>query len=260
MVEIEARLARAAKDWIDEEARDLGSHPEASLWERYAAGLLDAEQVETLRDHLVACRACRKVMLAAPSAGKTVVDEPEVSLARADAEERRAYAELRKRLDETAVPAEMASAMQALPPPARGGVRWAPYLVALLAFAFAGWSWHQARQPRVGVAIAEAIPADSTRGVSEPAGAVEEGSDRPIAILVPLPGLEAGAPVRVEIVNGAGVVVWRGEGRSVASGELGLEVPARFRKGGISLRLSTRKNGNTQALGTFVIVGDRPAS
>ena len=100
MINIESRLTDVAKGWIDEEARTLAGHPDAATWERYGAGELPAGEIETLRDHLVTCRACRKLVLGGPKAGATIVPEPEVAMASADAEERRAWHELKKQYDE----------------------------------------------------------------------------------------------------------------------------------------------------------------
>ena len=160
MINIESRLTDVAKGWIDEEARTLAGHPDAATWERYGAGELPAGEIETLRDHLVTCRACRKLVLGGPKAGATIVPEPEVAMASADAEERRAWHELKKQYDEMTPPL--------MPPPSGGRtwVTWVPTFVAVLSFAVAGWTWHRANQPELGLLIAEAVPAGQSRGGS----------------------------------------------------------------------------------------------
>lgn len=254
MIDIESPLKDAAKVWIDEEARGLSAHPDAETWERYGAGALPAEETEALRDHLVVCRECRRRVLESPRAGTAVVAEPEAGISSADAEERRAWHGLKQRLAEV-TPPEPAVLPRAAPAGGRGwGSRVSPW-IAVVSLSFAGWLWHQANQPRLGVVIAEAVPAGSSRGAGDATGARGEG--RPIALLVPLPvEVEVGTPVRVEILDGAGAVRWRGETRVIAEGEIGLEIPARYRRGGIQVRLSApagdgETGGEWKALGTF---------
>jgi len=251
MIDLESRLAAVAKTWIDEQARSVSAHPDAATWERYGAGELPAAEIETLRDHLVSCRTCRKLVLGGPKAGATIVAEPEVAMATADAEERRAWHELRKQFDEITPPTLMP------PPRARSWTTWVPTLVAVMSFATAGWTWHQANQPHLGVVIAEAVPAGQARG--GPSRGIEEGEGRPLALLLPLPELSAGTPVRVEILDGEGEVEWQGESPATAEGEYGLEIPARFRRiPGCQVRVSVPAgDGGTaeswRALGTFVV-------
>jgi hypothetical protein len=249
MIDMETRLAVVAKTWIDEEARSLSAHPDAATWERYGAGELPAEQIETLRDHLVSCRTCRKLVLGSPNAGATIVADARTTPA--DAEERRAWHELRRRIDEMAQPAPV--------PPLSSGRRWLTWaspLVAVLSLSIAGWTWYQANQPRLGVVIAEAVPAGGSRGAAR---GIEEGEGRPLALLVPLPDLPAGTPVRVEILDGAGAVVWQGESPATEEGEYGIEIPVRFRRlPGCQVRLSARATEAGEAepwkvLGTFAV-------
>ena len=250
MIDIESPLRDAAKSWIDEEARGLSAHPEAATWERYGAGDLPAEEIEALRDHLVACRECRRQVLEGPRAGRTVVAEPEPEAA--DAEERQAWHSLRRRLDDL-TPPETVAVLPAHPASARG---WLPRVspwIAVLSLAFAGWVGYRANQPRLGLVIAEAVPAGSSRGAGDLPPA--EGEDRPLALLVPLPAeVAVGSPVRVEILDGAGAVRWHGETRVSVEGELGLEIPARYRRGGLEVRLSApdgEAEGAWRVLGTF---------
>ncbi len=251
MIDLESRLAAVAKTWIDEEARSVSAHPDAATWERYGAGQLPAAEIETLRDHLVSCRTCRKLVLGGPQAGATIVADSPIAMPSADAEERRAWHELRRKFDEMTPPA--------LVPPLSGRkwLSWASPMVAVLSLSIAGWTWYQANQPHLGVVIAEAVPAGQARGGA--ARGIEEGEGRPLALLLPLPELAAGTPVRVEILDGEGKVEWQGESPATAEGEYGLEIPARFRRiPGCQVRVSVpagdgENAGSWRALGTFVV-------
>jgi hypothetical protein len=155
-------------------------------------------------------------------------------------------------MDEMTPPASMPP-----PPSERNWLSWASPLVAVLSLSVAGWIGYQANQPRLGVVIAEAVPAGQARGGS--ARGIEEGEGRPLALLLPLSDLSAGTRVRVEILDGAGKVEWRGESPATAEGEYGLEIPARFRRiPGCQVRVSVpatdEGNGDSwRALGTFVV-------
>ncbi len=252
MIDMESRLADAAKAWIDEGTRALTGHPEAATWLHYGAGELPPEQVETLRDHLVTCRACRQLVLAGPKAGETLVAESQAARV-ADAEERRAWHELRRRFDEVP-PKDLTP--QVLMPPHRSGktwLSWASPLVAVLSLSIAGWTWYQANQPRLGVVIAEAVATGGSRGAERGIDGVEGHS---LALLVPLPGLTAGTPVRVEFLDGTGAVVWRGEAPATEDGEYGIEIPVRFRRlpGGrlrCSVPAGAGNAGGWKEVGTF---------
>lgn len=248
MIDMESRLAKVARTWIDEQASSLDRHPDAATWARYRAGDLPAGEIEALRDHLVTCRACRKLVLADPKAGATRVADSDA--AAADAEQQAAWQKARRTFEEMSPPVPA-------PPPAsgRGWITWASPLVAVLALAIAGWTGYQANQPRLGVVIAEAVPAGGSRGAAQ-GGAQGEG--RPLALLLPLPGLPAGTPVRVEILDGAGAVSWQGEGTTTTNGEYGLEIPARFRRpDGCQVRVSAPAEAEGKRewkpLGTFVV-------
>ena len=86
MIDLESRLAAVAKTWIDEEARAVSAHPDAATWERYGAGELPAAEIETLRDHLVSCRTCRKLVLGSSKAGVTIAADSKIEMTSADAE------------------------------------------------------------------------------------------------------------------------------------------------------------------------------
>ncbi|HXU32551.1 MAG TPA: zf-HC2 domain-containing protein [Thermoanaerobaculia bacterium] len=259
MIEIESRLTGVAKGWIDQEGRALSGHPDAATWERYGSGELPPGEIESLRDHLVTCRECRKLVLAGPKAGATIVPEREAAMASADAEERRAWHSLRRQVDETTPPP---AALRPPPATARKWMSWASPLVAVASLTVAGWTWYQANQPHIGVMIAEAVPAGQARGGT--ARGIEEGEGRPLALLVPLPDLAAGTPVRVEILDGTGAVEWRGESPATADGEYGIEIPPRFRRiPGCQVRLSVPAGEGEgtegwKELGTFVVTAPPP--
>ncbi|HEV7669774.1 MAG TPA: hypothetical protein VGS22_14725 [Thermoanaerobaculia bacterium] len=249
MIDIESRLADVAKGWIDEEAKTLAGHPDAATWTRYGAGELPAEKVEELRDHLVTCRVCRKMVLGGPKAGATIVAEPEVGMGSADAEERRAWHALRKQFDEMTPPTLMPSHSAG-----RKWVSWVSPFVAVVSLATAGWFWRQANQPELGLLIAEVTPAGSSRGVS--VAGIAEGKGQPLALLLPAPELTAGTPVRVEILGGKGEVEWTGEAPATADEEYGMKLPARFRRPeGCQVRLliPAKGGGEWKELGTFVV-------
>ena len=260
---IESRLSEVAKRWIDEEEGALLGHPESAIWSRYNAGELAPEEIERLRDHLVSCRSCRSAVFEAPKFGTTIVPEPGATLAQSDEEVPRAWHALRRRVEDPIDRTEETEPVEGVPraaPPARGRLTWLPTMVAVLSLSFAGWVWHQANQPRLGVVIAEAVPAGSSRGDAAPGGSAqggEEGKGRSLALLVPLPpDLAVGTPVRVEILDEDGAVEWRGESRSIAEGEFGLEIPPRYRRAGYQVRLSVPAGegdaGETwKVLGTF---------
>lgn len=257
---IESRLTEVAKRWIDEEENALLAHPESAIWSRYNAGQLPPEEIERLRDHLVSCRSCRSAVFEAPKFGTAIVPEPELSLAQSDWEARQAWHALHQRTATVDPGGRIAETEPAgwIPraPAARSWMTWASPLVAVLSLSIAGWTWYQANQPHLGVVIAEAVPAGGSRGVAR---GIEEGEGRPLALLLPLPELPAGTPVRVEILDGAGALVWRGESPATAEGEFGLEIPARFRRiPGCQVRVSVPAGdggnaGSWRALGTFVV-------
>ncbi|MEP7013393.1 MAG: hypothetical protein ABJC13_23985 [Acidobacteriota bacterium] len=253
MIDMESRLASAARAWIDAGTHALSEHPEAATWLRYGAGELPPEQVETLRDHLVTCRACRQLVLAGPKAGETLVPESQAARV-ADAEERRAWHELRARFDE-APPAPVLVPAVLMPPPRSGKnwLGWASPLVAVLSLSIAGWTWYQANQPRLGVVIAEAVATGGSRGAER---GIDGGEGHPLALLVPMTDLTAGTPVRVEFLDGTGAVVWQGEAPATEDGEYGIEIPARFRRlPGGRLRCSVPAGawnaGGWKEVGTF---------
>lgn len=254
---IESRLSEVAKRWIDEEEGALLGHPESAIWSRYNAGELPPEEIEQLRDHLVSCRSCRSAVFEAPMFGTTIVPEPEPTLAQSDEEDRQAWHALHRRVDDPIDRREEAGSVEWVPrevPAARRWLTWVPTVAAVLSLAMAGWTWRQAHQPRLGLVIAEAVPAGQARGGAGPG--IDEGEGRPMALLIPLPDLAAGTPVRVEILDEDGAVEWRGESRSIAEGEFGLEVPPRYRRAGYQVRLSVPagEGGQTdtwKVLGTF---------
>ncbi len=255
MIEIESRLAEEAKGWIDEQARTLSTHPDPAAWERYRAGDLPEAEIERLRDHLVSCRSCRKLVLAGRQAGSTVstiVAEPDATRM-ADAEQRRAWHGLREQLDEMTA---LAAVPPKLPRPAKW-VSWASTVAAVVSFTVAGWTWHQAHRPELGLVIAEAVPLGSSRGA--PAAGIGPEEARDVALLISAPELQAGTPVRVEILDGAGHVAWTGTGPASVDGEYGMKLPARFQGSeGCQVRLSMRSggadgSGEWQTLGTYVV-------
>ncbi len=247
---IESRPSDVAKQWIDEEERALLGHPESAIWSRYNTGELPAAEIERLRDHLVACRACRAVLLASPQAGTTIVPEPEASLA--EAEESRAWHRLQRRIDLDGVPADLPPWV----PATRSWTTWVPTVVAVLALFGMGWFWRQANRPVLGLVNAEEAPVAAER--SGPPGGIAEKEGRPLALLLSAPGLTAGGRVRVEILDGQGAIEWTGESPALADDEYGVQLPARFRRiVGCRVRLSVPAEGDAahgwKVLGTYVV-------
>ncbi len=251
-MKLEPRLSEMAQRWIDEEEGALLGHPESAIWSRYNAGELPAAEIERLRDHLVACRACRTVLFESPRAGTTIVPEPALSLAEADVLERQAWHELHRRIDLVELPAGLPTPI----PAARSWMTWAPMAVAVLALCGMGWFWRQANRPVLGLVIAELAPVGAERG--GPAGGIAEGDGRPLGLLLSAPGVTAGQRVRIEILNGNGAVEWAGESPALADDEFGVQLPARFRRiVGCRVRLSVPAKADVapdwRVLGTYVV-------
>ncbi|HXU46716.1 MAG TPA: hypothetical protein VN783_14410 [Thermoanaerobaculia bacterium] len=245
---IEPKLAEEARRLIDLGAEALTAHPDAEVWQRYATDALAAEEMEALRDHLVLCRACRALVLAATGGQAPARDVPSPH-AGATFEERRAWKDLQARL-------RAAEKAEPRAPAVSPAWRWgalAASLLALVAGAESAHLWRVQQSPVAGEAFIELTPdGEERRGLAEGIQVGGQG-ERGATLLLQVPGLAKGQLVRAEVLDSSGHALWRDEAPAPFEGMYSVHLPARLlRLEGMKIRLSRPGAEGTGASSAFL--------
>jgi hypothetical protein len=255
------RLERELRAVAAERSRSLVGHPSPDELVDYHLGVLSAEEVERVQDHLTLCRECSQVVLDLAAFSRPLAEGPKPPVADLEREWERLEARLEREPGG-------AGGWQA----AGRGLTWALAASVLAALGLLGWNLvlkkdlTEARRPRADIVLADLAP--EGQGAARTAEAPTRVRVRPeqerVLLLLNLGDLRNFPDYRMELLDPEGGVVWA-QAR-VPRGEDGiflLEIPARMlqRTKPYRVRLFGERDGQRIALAgySFEVVRGGPS-
>lgn len=240
--------------------RTLAGHPEPQELVDYRLGVLPAESVESIREHLSFCPDCAQV----------VVDM--AALTSADTSERALPQTIDRERDWQAVERGLRTeaARADAPPPISRRLAWALAASLALSLGLAAWTitlrnaLSEARQPRADIARLDLAPAapGARRNMDAPAPIHLSPTQGRLLLLLNLGDLRTFPRYHLELLDATGHVLWTGSGvQRNDDGTFLLEIPTRMLRSEVyQVRLYGGQDIATIPLAAYsfeVVRGDR---